>query len=79
MLEEELQEHPELLDVPDLHGRTPLFWSISRDNIRAMETLLQRGANIRIFDNSGVSILHRVVSALPGDDSRDSDSDSWAL
>ncbi|KAL9084863.1 MAG: hypothetical protein Q9159_004984 [Coniocarpon cinnabarinum] len=49
-LEEELQIHPELLNVSDAMGRTPLIWAACRGDERAIVSLLQHGAAVDTLD-----------------------------
>ena len=49
-LEHELLLHPELLDIPDAMGRTPLIWAACRGDARAVVLLLQHGAEVNILD-----------------------------
>ncbi|KAI9652293.1 MAG: hypothetical protein M1831_007079 [Alyxoria varia] len=49
-LEQELTDHPELLDVPDAMGRTPLTWAACRGDERAIISLLKRGAEVNTMD-----------------------------
>ena len=55
-LEEEICEHPEMIDVPDAMGRTPLAWASCRGDERAIVSLLSRGAEVNTIDiqHSGV-------------------------
>ncbi|KAF2145097.1 uncharacterized protein K452DRAFT_306033 [Aplosporella prunicola CBS 121167] len=39
-VEEEFEEHPELVDTFDAKGRTALFWAILSDNFEAAKTLM---------------------------------------
>lgn len=55
----ELQNHPELLDVVDDNGRSPLDWAATLGNADAMRTLLEHGANISLTSIEGSTVLHR--------------------
>jgi len=46
------------VDVPDLHGRSPLIWAAYRGHDEAIQVLLDEGAQPAIKDKSGSSALH---------------------
>ena len=49
-LEEEVQLHPEDINVQDVMGRTPLAWAAARGDTRAIVTLLSNYADPNITD-----------------------------
>ncbi|KAL8871775.1 MAG: hypothetical protein Q9174_002462 [Haloplaca sp. 1 TL-2023] len=51
-----LDTYPDLIDVPDIMGRTPLAWASARGDERSIVALLQHGAEVNTIDvqNSGV-------------------------
>lgn len=55
-LESEIRLHPELIDIPDEMGRTPLAWAACRGDERAIVALLSHGAEVNTIDvqHSGV-------------------------
>ena len=58
-LSEELLENPQLIDVRDLDGWTPLHWACRRGNYQAMCLLLEKGADPHLLnDTEQRSALH---------------------
>ena len=62
-LEEELAERPELINVGDMCGRTPLVWAVRRKDIATAERLLAHGADLKIADCEGRTVFHEVARA----------------
>lgn len=61
-LEEFLSEHPQVLDKPDLLGRTPLWWAVRRDDMTSSNALLAHGADPNIANAAGRSPLHNAAA-----------------
>ncbi|KAK6423274.1 hypothetical protein LTR95_016552, partial [Oleoguttula sp. CCFEE 5521] len=61
-LEDYLTEHPEDLDTTDLLGRTPLWWSVRREDYATSQTLLDYGAKPNIANAAGRSPLHNAAA-----------------
>ena len=62
-LEEELAERPELINVGDMCGRTPLVWAVRRKDIATAERLLAHGADLKIADCEGRTVFHELLTA----------------
>ena len=45
-LADALHEVPELIDVADVFGRTPLYWAVLQDDLESMKILLVHGADL---------------------------------
>ncbi len=59
---EELEISTASINAIDSKGRTPLAWATSRNDQRAVDTLLVFGADPNVCDNNGDSCLHFVRS-----------------
>ncbi len=56
-----LEENPQLINVKDETGRTPLHWAARIQNLQMMKLLLERGANVNAQDDNGIAALHSLV------------------
>ena len=61
-MREELEVSTASINVADARGRTPLNWAVVRDDFKAVETLLEYGADPNAYDNMGYPILCHVKS-----------------
>ncbi len=50
------------VNLPDLAGRTPIFYAIEHNKTDALRTLISLGANINARDNNGTTPLMRATS-----------------
>ncbi|KIV87290.1 hypothetical protein PV11_02845 [Exophiala sideris] len=57
-LETELMEHPELINTPDVLGKTPLWWACNCFNVEAVRLLLYHGARVDDADLRKHTPLH---------------------
>lgn len=57
-LETELENYPELVDVQDSNGWSPLFWAIYLHDYETTKTLLEYGADRLAIDSYGGNVLH---------------------
>lgn len=57
-----LSEHPQDVNKADLLGRTPLWWSVRRDDLGKSQTLLRHGADPNIANTAGRSPLHNAAA-----------------
>ena len=51
-------EHPELLEVSDNFGRTPLMYCVLSDRIDCAKLMLKMKCNLHQVDKAGRSALH---------------------
>jgi ankyrin repeat protein len=65
-LADALHEFPELIDTPDMFGRTPLFWAVWRGDLESMELLLLNGADIGSSTYEGRTIFHLMAQFPDG-------------
>ncbi|KAK6437306.1 hypothetical protein LTR95_006507 [Oleoguttula sp. CCFEE 5521] len=61
-LEDYLTEQPEDLNTTDLLGRTPLWWSVRREDYPTSSLLLDHGAKPNIANAAGRSPLHNAAA-----------------
>ncbi len=47
------------VNLPDLSGRTPIFYAVEQDKADALRTLISLGADVNAQDNNGVTPLMR--------------------
>lgn len=50
--------------IPDLEGRYPLAWAVSRGHVQTCRVLLQEGVDVNATDNEGCAPLH--IAATSG-------------
>ncbi len=50
------------VNLPDLSGRTPIFYAVENNQLRALRTLLILGADPNVKDHNGVSVLMRAAA-----------------
>ena len=63
-LKQILHEHPHLdVNIKDVKGRTPLWWSCYRGHRHASLLLIQHGADVDMSTNKGFTVLHLPISA----------------
>lgn len=62
-LEQQLDLHPELIDVADFYGRTPLFWAARRCDFDMTSLLIQSRADIDLRDLDGYTAAHEAAYA----------------
>ncbi|XP_064122020.1 uncharacterized protein LOC135226418 isoform X2 [Macrobrachium nipponense] len=55
---------PEILDIPDHVGKTPLMVAVTEGQPRAVEMLLKAGAHVNARNDSGLSCLHLLVFSI---------------
>jgi len=60
-LEPKLTEHKNILNASDLFGRSPLFWAVCSNNIHAVRTLLEHGADLCTTDSGKHNVFHVCV------------------
>ncbi|KAK7071761.1 hypothetical protein SK128_019118, partial [Halocaridina rubra] len=60
----DIPSSPDVLDLPDYDGRTPLMVAVAKAQPRAVEMLLKAGAHVNARNNKGQSSLHLLVFAL---------------
>ena len=61
-LEEELLSNPASISIPDVEGRTPLAWATIKNDVFAVTTLLEYGADPNVANHYGNTCLHFVKS-----------------
>jgi ankyrin repeat protein len=66
-LEYVLQRWPQLVDVADQMGDTPLHWVGKRRNYSAIRQLLQHGASVNLMDEARLTVL-KIVESDPASD-----------
>lgn len=58
-----INQHPQLIDVPDKeNGFTPLHWAVMDDQTNMVKFLLSRGANVNAKDHYGMMPLHKAAA-----------------
>jgi ankyrin repeat protein len=60
-LKAEILEHPELVNIPDARGRTPLIWASCRGEVSFAKVLLSFNANPNQGDCDNTTPLHIAV------------------
>ncbi|CAB3409070.1 unnamed protein product [Caenorhabditis bovis] len=58
ILEHELNQRPEAINFQDIDGMTPLHYAARYGNLKAIELLLSRGAEVRTKNVDGDTALH---------------------
>jgi len=59
-LKELLNNNPNKINIKDTNGDTALIWAALKGNIKIVNFLIKKGANLNIQDNSGQTALHAV-------------------
>ena len=52
------EEMDKLLNFPNENGDTPLLYAVSKGNFKIVKNLILEGANIKIRNNKGLSVMH---------------------
>ena len=57
-----LKKDPELIDIKDENGKTPLHWACQGVHIKVVKYLIENGADVNVRDNNQIAPLHNIAA-----------------
>jgi ankyrin repeat protein len=57
-----LEKNPQLINIKDKEGRTPLYWASRGVHIEMIKLLIEKGADVNARDKNNITALHNLAS-----------------